>query len=77
MTYQYASRNRTWVHLVLGHVTEPHIWPQKATKGVVFPDGVWRPRLLSASLFPLNASCRLYGAQCSIKPRLLGRLDLI
>ena len=38
---------------------------------------VWRQQLLSASLFPLNPSCCLYGAQCSVKPRLLGCLDLV
>lgn len=29
----------TYGHSVLGHVTESHIWPKKATKGVMFSEG--------------------------------------
>lgn len=76
LTYQLAIQLWARYILVLEHVTESHIWPKKATKSGVFSGGVWRQQLVSACLFPLNSSCCLYGAQCAVKPGLLGCLHL-
>lgn len=56
------------------NISQNHTSGQRRQQKVVCFLEVLEEQLLSACLLPLNASCCLYGAQCSVKPSLLGCL---